>query len=114
MERAFGKAAMKQTAEHLHEARIAVKKLRYVMELADAGGVEQGLKKRMKVLKGMQELLGEHHDVHVVVEILERRVMGEKVRGLRPAWGKWKRAMERGQGRRAAAFFVESYMWMNG
>ena len=68
MRRAFGKAARKQTAESLHEARIAVKKLHYVMELAEAADTQKGAKKKVRFLKQLQELLGDHHDVHVIVE----------------------------------------------
>jgi CHAD domain-containing protein len=110
----FGAAAKKQTAESLHAARIAAKKLRYVTELADAGGVKRQ-KKELKFLKGVQELLGDHHDVHVIEEAMQERVKGKggAVKGLAAAWRKWWRKKEREQGERAAEFFVRSYGWMN-
>ncbi len=122
MRRAFGKAARKQTAAVLHEARIAVKKLRYVMELAQETGHPQagaGAKQKVKFLKQLQELLGDHHDAHVIEEkiqahLKDRRDGAEAVKGLPAAWRKWHSQMEREQAKRAAEFFVRSYAWMNG
>jgi CHAD domain-containing protein len=106
---------MKQTAERLHAARIDVKKLRYVLELVEASGDKGagGARKRVKVLKGIQQLLGDHHDVHVVEEMLAEEVAQRKVKGLAAAWRKWQREKERGQAERAAEFFAKSYAWMN-
>jgi CHAD domain-containing protein len=114
LKRDFGKAAKKQKAEVLHEARIAAKKLRYVVELEKELD-KKGNKREMKFLKGIQKLLGDHHDVHVIEAALEREVMGAKpaVKGLRAGWRKWRRESERGQAKRAAEFFMRTYAWMN-
>ncbi len=51
--------------ERLHAVRIAVKKLRYALELAtDAAGVKPGADLRR--LKGAQDLLGRMHDLQVL------------------------------------------------
>lgn len=110
LKKAFGKAAMKQTAESLHEARIAVKKLRYLVELSAA--FVEGAKKEVKELKGIQALLGDHHDAYVMEEQLAGRV--GKDRKVLAAWGKWRRELEKMQAKRAGEFFVRSYVWMNG
>ncbi|HUO10478.1 MAG TPA: CHAD domain-containing protein [Phycisphaerae bacterium] len=114
LKRDFGRAAKKQKAEILHEARIAAKKLRYVVELEKELN-EKGNKRELKFLKGVQQLLGDHHDVHVIEAALEKEVMGAKplVRGLRGAWRKWRRESERKQAERAAEFFMRTYAWMN-
>ncbi len=114
--KAFGAAAKKQTASFLHEARIATKKLRYVVELEDKAGAN-GLKKQLKFLKSVQELLGDHHDVHVLEETVAGHLHTKRekpIAGLARAATKWKRAMERSQAERAAEFFALSYAWMNG
>ena len=113
MRKKYGTAVLKQTDEALHEARIATKQLRYVVELADAGGIKRH-KVELRFLKGVQELLGDHHDVHVIFSALETRVAakGRTVKGLGVAWRKWRRTKEREQGERAAEFFVRSYSWM--
>ena len=115
LKRDFGKAAKKQRAEVLHEARIAAKKLRYVVEL-ERELDEKGNKKELKFLKGMQELLGDHHDVHVIEEGLHKEVMAKRpgpIKGVRPAWRKWHREMEKKQAGRAAEFFMRTYAFMN-
>gem|GEM_PF-1403399 len=115
MRKKYGTAAQKQTDESLHEARIATKQLRYVVELADAGGIKRQ-KTELKFLKNVQELLGDHHDVHVILSTLATRVAakGRTVKGLGVAWRKWQRIKEWEQGKRAAEFFVQSYRWMRG
>lgn len=116
MRRLFGRAAKKQTATSLHEARIGVKKLRYVLELAADAGTQRGAKKKIRLLKQLQELLGAHHDVHVIGEELERhlKVKREKpVKGLALGWRKWQREMNARQSKRAAVFFAKTYAWIN-
>jgi len=105
MRKRFGQAVVKQTDESLHEARIATKQLRYVMELADAGGMKR-CKPELKFLKGVQELLGEHHDVHVILAVLEKRVTPTAT------WQKWRQAKEQEQAERAASFFAKSCQWL--
>ena len=114
LRKAFGQAAQKQTPEALHQARIAAKKLRYVVELADAAGLKRQ-KKELKFLKGVQELLGVHHDVHVILETLGKTVhaKGRTIPALPAAWRKWHRTKEREQAKRAADFFMRSYGWMS-
>lgn len=120
MRRALGKAARKQTPESLHTARVAVKKLRYVSELGHRAGMKMpdgsDAKRQVKMLKKMQELLGDHHDVHVIVQALEARKEAPRERaiaGLEGAFRTWRKGMEQGQARRAAEFFMRSYAWMN-
>jgi CHAD domain-containing protein len=53
--------------ERLHDVRIALKKLRYAVELsAEAAGARQGADLRM--LKRTQELLGRLHDLQVLID----------------------------------------------
>ncbi len=53
--------------ERLHDVRIALKKLRYGVELfAEANGVDRGADTR--VLKRGQEILGRMHDVQVLID----------------------------------------------
>ena len=116
LRQSFGKAARKQTAASLHEARIAVKKLRYVFELAGDAGTIPGARQKVKVLKQIQELLGDHHDTHVIVERVQEHLKDRRekpLRGLPAAWKKWHAQTDRQQARRAAEFFTKSYAWMN-
>jgi len=117
MRRSFGQAARKQSPEALHEARIAVKKLRYVVELQQE--VKKGLKRQIRELKRLQQLLGDHHDVHVIMAAMAEHVKSNapvpaKRRAWGAAWRKWQRDMHHAQAHRAAAFFVKSYAWING
>ena len=108
---ALGKAATKQTAVALHAARIAVKKLRYVLEL----GHEAALTRaggELALLKRIQKLLGEHHDVHVITETLTTHLPpAGSVKNLSLSWGRYKRKTAREQAKRAAEFFARSYLW---
>lgn len=113
LKKAFGEAARRQTPKALHGARIAAKKLRYVMELEHAAG-KAGAKKAVKFLKKIQEILGEHHDAEVVTGVLQRKIPPRRApKGLRPAWQKWRRDMTRKQSRRVADFLMRTYEWMN-
>lgn len=63
----------RESAEDLHGQRIAVKRLRYAIELLEpmiAGGAARLIAR----LKHLQELLGKHHD-HVLLEELLARVL---------------------------------------
>jgi CHAD domain-containing protein len=117
LRRAFGQAAKKQTPEALHAARIAVKKLRYILELQQE--TKRGLKRRIYELKRFQELLGTHHDVHVILtalaDHLKRNPAPEprRRRLLRAAWSRWRRRMQRGQAKRTVAFLLRSHSWLN-
>ncbi len=111
---AFGKAARKQSPAALHDARIAVKKLRYLWELAQS--FTRGAGKKVRTLKQFQELLGDHHDAHVIEAQLAAHAATPEAkthRGLPAAWRKWRRDLERAQARRAADFLVKSYTWLN-
>ncbi len=121
MEKKCGRAAKKQTDTALHEARITIKKLRYMLEIGATTGMA-GAKRAVRVLKGMQELLGAHHDVAVINAMLEAEVQGHgedmsrkptERRRRATAWRKWKGQAQRQQARRAADFFVETYLWKN-
>ncbi|HEY4328272.1 MAG TPA: CHAD domain-containing protein [Phycisphaerae bacterium] len=120
LKRSFGVAAKKQTAASLHAARICVKKMRYVLELAVAAGggvARRGIKSKVRQLKQLQELLGDHHDAHVITEQLEVQLKGMArpwPKSLSPAWRKWQRHTAGVQSKRAAVFFAKTYAWMNG
>ncbi len=117
LRRSFGQAARKQTAASLHAARIAVKKLRYLLELAANAGAMRGAKKKIHFLRRLQELLGDHHDLHVITEQLAARLKDRRekpIRNLHPAWRKWHRHMNTIQSKRAAVFFARTYAWING
>jgi CHAD domain-containing protein len=108
---AFGKAASKQSPEALHAARIATKKLRYVLELGHESGVHRA-GTELALLKKIQKVLGDHHDVHVIIESLETHLPTDgSVKNLRTAWNTYKRKCEREQAGRAADFFGKSYLW---
>ena len=47
-----------------HRARIAAKRLRYILEPAEASAAEA--RKAVRALKSLQDLLGELHDAHVL------------------------------------------------
>jgi CHAD domain-containing protein len=118
VKKAFGKAARKQTPDALHAARIAVKKLRYVTELAEEGadgGAAEAWKRQVKLLKKIQELLGEHHDAHVILQVLEGQMRAQKNAppASMAAWKRWRAAVEKQQARRAGLFFAASYAWIN-
>ena len=71
--RAFGEAVAVAHdtlgATDLHNARIAGKKLRYILEVADR--VQMGdLRDRIQELRSIQESLGKWHDLEVLEEIL--------------------------------------------
>jgi len=117
LRRAFGQAARKQTAASLHAARIAVKKMRYVLELAADAGAMRGAKKKIHFLRRLQELLGDHHDTHVIGEQLAAHLRDRRekpIRNLHVAWRKWQRQMNSTQAKRAAVFFARTYAWING
>ncbi len=117
LRRSFGQAARKQTAASLHAARIAVKKLRYLLELAADAGAMRGAKRKIVFLKRLQQLLGDHHDTHVITEQLAGHLKDRReqpIKNLSPAWRRWQRLTARVQAKRAAAFFGRTYAWMNG
>ena len=56
--------------DRLHEVRIAVKKLRYAIELSQNPNSARGSSRtsaRLKLLKGVQDLLGRMHDLEVLI-----------------------------------------------
>ena len=53
--------------ERLHEVRIAVKKLRYGLELAAGGGIKAAAP-MVRILKRVQEMLGRLQDLQVLLE----------------------------------------------
>jgi len=59
---AIDNAAGLYLPDRLHEVRIAVKKLRYTLELAGAGNSA-----RLRTLKNVQDLLGRMHDLEVLI-----------------------------------------------
>jgi CHAD domain-containing protein len=57
-------------AERLHGVRLAVKKLRYAVELAHETGVRP-LARQIRALKAVQEVLGHLHDYEVLVQRIQ-------------------------------------------
>lgn len=116
LRQSFGTAAKKQTAASLHVARIEVKKLRYLLEMAADAGTMRGVKKKVVLLKQLQQLLGDHHDTHVITEQLAAHLKDRRekpIPGLYPAWRKWQRQTARLQAKRASIFFAKTYAWIN-
>jgi CHAD domain-containing protein len=52
--------------DRLHDVRVAVKKLRYAVELGGEGSAERA--KAVKTLKRLQDLLGRMHDLQVLID----------------------------------------------
>jgi CHAD domain-containing protein len=124
MRNSFGKAAAKQTPDALHEARIAIKKLRYIAEMASDASLTvkrknvhtRTLKSQVKFFKNVQELLGDHHDAHVILTTLEQHLADARekpIQSLPAAWRKFKSALLKEQSKRAALFFMKTYEWMS-
>jgi CHAD domain-containing protein len=69
----FAKAVQspKNVAE-LHDMRIAAKRVRYVLELAEP--VHPGAKSRAKAARRLQDLLGEIHDCDELLPLVRRHV----------------------------------------
>jgi len=73
--------------ERLHEVRIATKKLRYVLELAQDAGIRSA-RPLVRALKRLQETLGRLNDLHVIqghvaaVQLKPPARQGATVRGL--------------------------------
>jgi CHAD domain-containing protein len=118
LRQAFGKAALKQTSTALHQARIAAKKYRYALELADESGLQAG-GRNLKFLKRVQKHLGDMHDTDVILQTLGQHVQevpdatAAQRRHVASAWRSFGKQMGAVQARRAADFFASSYAWMN-
>ncbi|WP_181391802.1 CHAD domain-containing protein [Methanospirillum lacunae] len=67
--------------EQHHEMRIAAKRLRYTLE-AYAGLYEDRLKPEIKVIKHLQELLGDIHDCDVWIGLMPRFLEEEEERSI--------------------------------
>lgn len=59
------------SAHEWHQYRIRIKKYRYALELAQAQDIP-GLRKRIRRLAAIQDLLGKHHDISVLFSLLKR------------------------------------------
>jgi triphosphatase len=73
---ALGRRPARDGLEHeeeLHRLRIAVKKLRYTLELFGSVMNDRG-RELYEPARGLQELLGEHHDLMVLTDLVEREV----------------------------------------
>ncbi len=62
----------------LHDMRIAAKRLRYLLELSEPL-FGQPAKKGAKVVKGLQDLLGEIHDCDELLPLVDDHVAGLRV-----------------------------------
>ncbi|HVX84692.1 MAG TPA: CHAD domain-containing protein [Phycisphaerae bacterium] len=100
-------AADKQTPDALHAARIAAKKLRYLLELAADTG-DKNARKEAKSLKHLQKIAGQHHDTHVLLARLHKST-DEAAES--PSVAKWNHQQQRAQTQRAAAFFAAALAW---
>ena len=60
----------------VHDVRIAIKKLRYALELANATGASDDVQV-MTELKGAQELLGRLHDWQVLSRVIHKADLGD-------------------------------------
>jgi hypothetical protein len=61
--------------EDLHDMRIAAKRLRYLLELSEPV-FGRAAKKAAKVVKGLQDLLGEIHDCDELMPLVDDHVAG--------------------------------------
>jgi len=116
LRRSFGDAAQKQTPASLHAARIAAKKLRYLLELAGDADARPDANQKSRFLKKIQQLLGDHHDTHVIALQLKAHLQGPELTAntnILPAWHKWQKEMNKLQAERAGAFFTKTYAWLN-
>jgi CHAD domain-containing protein len=66
LEAAMEDAAGLYLPDRLHEVRIAVKKLRYALELSQGATSPRGVA-RLRLLKATQDLLGRMHDLEVLI-----------------------------------------------
>jgi len=108
-----GQACLKQDSAALHQARIAIKKLRYALELAHEAGRKR-LGQELRFCKRLQSLLGDMHDTDVIVGTLQEHLATRsRLPGLARAWNKWLRETRRRQAQRATKFFQQSYLWLN-
>jgi len=57
--------------DRIHSVRVATKKLRYAMEIADEAG-QAGVKAQIKALKREQERLGRLHDLQLLLKHVQR------------------------------------------
>jgi CHAD domain-containing protein len=64
----------------LHRTRIALKKFRYTVEIADAAGLGR-FAEPIEVLKKAQAILGDVHDREMMTALLERYAEDDAVRG---------------------------------
>ena len=71
--------AYPERAVELHQMRIAAKHLRYTLEVFDPL-YERALRKPIKIVKEIQELLGEVHDCDVWQAYLPQFLEGERIR----------------------------------
>jgi CHAD domain-containing protein len=78
-ETAIDHAAGLYFRDRLHRARIALKKFRYAVEIADAAGVAP-FAEPIAVLKKAQDILGEVHDREMIAGLLERHADDDGVR----------------------------------
>lgn len=75
------------SASGLHDVRIAVKKLRYAVELAAETRAVTRLGRALTTLKRAQDTLGELHDVDVLAAIVGRSILRRDGRGHAPSPG---------------------------
>lgn len=67
------------TDEHLHDLRMAAKKLRYAMEIFDSVW-PQGLKKEITLARALQDAGGDYHDWCVLHQRVQEEIRGLTIR----------------------------------
>ncbi len=77
LEGAIKAAGHMYSPQGLHEVRIAAKKLRYGLELADAGGVRHAAP-HVRTIRRAQELLGRLHDLHMLQTYIAAAQIGRE------------------------------------
>ncbi len=110
--KSLARTAAEQTPHEFHQARIAAKKLRYLLEIADELG-RPGHQEQLAALKQLQSQLGDMHDADVILSELQAQVARTKQAPIRDAWRSFCQQIMAQQSQRAAFFFQFSYRWHN-
>ncbi|HKA86936.1 MAG TPA: CHAD domain-containing protein [Haliangiales bacterium] len=72
----LGEVASAADVTNAHEARILGKQLRYLLEpLAESTPVGEAARVAVKALKGLQDVLGELHDAHVMAQVVQQAIV---------------------------------------
>lgn len=76
LRRTLGEVASAADVAKAHQARIVGKQLRYLLEpLGDSELVGEAARGAVKALKGLQDVLGELHDAHVMTQVVQQAIV---------------------------------------